>query len=458
MTKQKVQIPRLMIAGMSSGSGKTTITCGILQALINRGMTPASFKCGPDYIDPMFHGKVIGTKSSNLDVFFCGEKTVKGLLQQQTKGCDIAVMEGVMGYYDGTSLTGTEGSSYHVATVTDTPAVLVVNCRGMSNSIRAIVKGFLTLEEDSKIKGLIFNQISAGVYKAIKEEIEREYEGRVRVLGGIPKLPEEVSFQSRHLGLVTAEEVPEIKQKLHKLAEYMEQHVDLDALVELASEAAPVEEVIEDAVEAMDTPVRIGVAYDKAFCFYYSENLKLFEALGGELVYFSPMYDEKLPEGIDGLILGGGYPELYATELMENTSMRESIRQALGQRMPCIAECGGFMYLNKTIEGKEMVGYLDGHCENKNKLVRFGYASLEAASDQMLVKKGETIRGHEFHYYDCTENGATMTATKRNGTTYEAVVSNDRLYAGYAHLHFYSNKKAAKRFLEACADYAKEAH
>ncbi len=448
------QIPRILIAGTNSGCGKTTITCGILNALKLRGYSLSSFKCGPDYIDPMFHSRVIGAKSSNLDLFFCNEDVVKGLLYERSKLSQIAVIEGVMGYYDGSTVKGMEGSSYHIASVTKTPVILVFNCKGMANSILAMVKGFLTFESKHQVVGIILNQITESVFLVIKEEIEKEFGNKVVVLGGIPKLPKECQFESRHLGLITADEIKGLQEKLNLLSSIMEKHIDMVQLIRIANQAEQI--VIPTNWLGIAEPtfkVDIAVAYDKAFCFYYAENLSLLESLGAKLHYFSPIADRMLPEGMDGLILGGGYPELYKKELSENKEMRESMKLALKKGLPCIAECGGFMYLNQDIDGEDMVGYLSGSCRNQNRSVRFGYVTLKANKDQLLAKAGEEIRGHEFHYYDCTDNGTDFSATKKNGTSLEAGISNDNLYAGYVHLHFYSNISAARNFIARCAFY-----
>lgn len=402
----------------------------------------------------MFHSRVIGAKSSNLDLFFCNEDLVKGLLYERSKMSQIAVIEGVMGYYDGSTVKGMEGSSYHIASVTKTPVILIFNCKGMANSILAMVKGFLTFEAKNQVVGIILNQISESIFLVIKEEIEKEFGNKVTVLGGIPKLPKECQFESRHLGLITADEIKGLQDKLNLLSSIIETHIDMEQLIHIAKQAEQI--AIPNNWLGITEPtlsVDIAVAYDNAFCFYYEENLSLLESLGAKLHYFSPITDKKLPDGMNGLILGGGYPELYKKELSANQEMRKSIKSALKQGLPCIAECGGFMYLNQEIEGEEMVGYLGGSCRNQNRSVRFGYITLKAKKDQLLMKALEEIRGHEFHYYDCTENGADFTVTKKNGTSWEAGISNENLYAGYMHMHFYSNLGAAKNFVSRCALY-----
>lgn len=444
----KQTVPRVLIAGTNSGCGKTTVVCALLQALVNRNLRVGAFKCGPDYIDPMFHSRIIGAISANLDLFFFEENTAKYLLARNSSDRDVSIMEGVMGYYDGMGLTGTKASSYEVAQATDTPVVLVVNAKGASLSVLAAIHGFLTFYPDSKIRGVILNQCSPMTYGALAQAIEERFEGKVQPLGYLPKMAD-CTLESRHLGLVTAAEVKDLKEKMHILASQAEKTIDMDALLRLAGDAAdlaykPVE------LPRYETPIRVAVAKDNAFCFYYEDSLQALRDMGAELVEFSPLTDERLPENIHGLYLGGGYPELYAKQLSENVSMRESIRTALENKIPCIAECGGFMYLTQCIAGKPMVGYLPGECFDTGKLTRFGYVTLTAKKDNLLCKEGETIRGHEFHHWDVTEVGSSFTAKKSTGKMWDCVVANDHLYAGYPHFHFYANPAFAKGFYETC--------
>ena len=451
----KKKIPRIVIAGTSSGSGKTTVTCALLQALVNRGLKTASFKCGPDYIDPMFHAKVIGAESTNLDAFFCEAHLLRSLLVHHAEGCELSVIEGVMGFYDGMAMDSTVSSTYETAKITDSPALLVVGCHGMSNSVLAIIKGFLEFRSDHTLAGVILNQASPSMYPSMKSAIEKEFGHRLRVLGYLPPLPGDLILGSRHLGLITADEITGIKNKMQRLAEMAEKTLDIDGITTLARTAEAVEyEPIRP--EKVAEGVQIGVAYDQAFCFYYRDNLELLSQMGAELVYFSPMQDRKLPEGIDGLYFGGGYPELHAGTLSENADMLASVREALGRNIPCIAECGGFMYLTESIEGHKMAGYLNGECANTGKLTRFGYVRLTANEDHLLCGKGEEIRGHEFHYYDCTANGGAFTARKESGKQWDCVVAGKDLYAGFPHLYFYSNPKFAENFIKRCAEHQKE--
>lgn len=443
------KIPRILVAGSNSGCGKTTVTCAILQALVNRGMKISAFKCGPDYIDPMFHSRVIGAKSSNLDLFFFDENTLHALLAKNSAGSDVSIIEGVMGFYDGMGLTSTKASSYDLAQKTKSPVVLVVSAKGASLSVLAQIQGFLDFMPDHQIGAVILNQCSSMTYSALAQEILRRFGGRIKPLGHLPKLPD-CSLESRHLGLITADEVVNLKEKLQKLAEQAEQTIDLDALLALAEAA---EDVSYQPITVKEQePIRIAVAKDKAFCFYYEDNLCLLRELGAELVEFSPMEDPELPENIHGLYLGGGYPELYAETLQSNESMRRSVLRALEQGLPCIAECGGFMYLTEAIGDQSMVGFLPGTCYDAGKLVRFGYITLKAKADNLLCEAGDSIRAHEFHHWDSQNCGSGFIAQKSNQRWWEAVHIGPRLYAGYPHMHFYSNLNFAEHFYRTCIE------
>lgn len=443
----QVQLPRVLIAGTNSGCGKTTVVCGILQALLERQYPVASFKCGPDYIDPMFHSSILHTKCRNLDLrFFDGEK-MRYLLQNGSKNASLALIEGVMGYYDGVGVTE-EASSYAVAKATQAPVVLVIDAKGAALSLLATLKGFAELFPDGNIRGIILNRCSAMLYPRLAEAVKKQFSGKIRPLGFLPPLPD-CRFESRHLGLITAGEIDDLQEKLHKIALQTEQSIDLAGLLELAA-SAPVLEYKVPSLPPAGRPARIGIARDWAFCFYYEDNLELLRQLGAELVSFSPLDDAALPDGLDGLYLGGGYPELYPKQLAANSSMRESIRAALEKELPCIAECGGFMYLHEALSGWPMVGFLPGKCENTGHLVRFGYVRLQANRDNLLCGKGQTLQAHEFHYYDSDNPGDTFTASRSTGKSWPCAVTSHTLYAGFPHFHFYSDPQIAARFLAAC--------
>lgn len=444
--------PRLILAAASSGSGKTTIACAILQALTRMGEHPVSFKCGPDYIDPMFHRQVLGVPSRNLDLFFSDEATAAYLLQKNSENFSLAFIEGVMGYYDGIATT-TEASSWQLAKATQTPVVLVLNCKGMSVSIAAQLGGYLSYQPDSQIKGVILNQVSKSIYPEIKALIEQRYD--VAVCGYMPKMSD-CSLESRHLGLVTAEEIGDLQQRLEKLGEQAMQTIDLPLLLKIAAQAPALAVPAVQLPAPNPTPLRIGVARDKAFSFYYADNLELLEQLGAQLVEFSPLHDPQLPDDLDGLLLGGGYPELYADTLSQNRTLMAQIKAALQNGLPCIAECGGFQYLCEQLEGADsksypMVGFLPGSSFRTPSLRRFGYVRLTAQKDNLLCKKGEGFAAHEFHYWDSQHCGNGCIAQKPcRRSSWECVVCDENFWAGYPHLYFYANVQMAKNFLNRC--------
>lgn len=443
--------PRLLLCAPASGGGKTTLTCAILQALVNRGANPAAFKCGPDYIDPMFHSGIIGAKSRNLDLFLMGEAAVLRSLADNSAGAGLALIEGVMGYYDGIGLSD-QASAYHLARTTRTPAVLVLDGRGRALTAAAVVKGMRDFRPDSGIAGVILNRVSPMLYPRLREAIEGET--GVKVYGFLPNRPD-CALESRHLGLVTAAEVAGLKEKLSALAAQAEESVDLSGLLELARTAPalePPEAVLPEPVEGRP---RIAVAKDKAFCFYYADGLALLERLGAELVEFSPLNDGGLPEGTCGLYLGGGYPELYAEALADNRPMREEVRAAVLGGLPTVAECGGFLYLNQTLadgEGREwpMAGVFPGRAANTGKLGRFGYITLTAQTDGLLGPAGTKIPAHEFHYWDTDAPGSAFRAEKPQSTRgWDCAYHTPTLYAGFPHFHFCAARSAAQRFVAA---------
>ncbi|MCI5995591.1 MAG: cobyrinate a,c-diamide synthase [Blautia sp.] len=456
--------PRLMLAACASGSGKTMITCGILRALTKRGLHVSSFKCGPDYIDPMFHSRVLHTKSRNLDTFFTDREMTRYLFARAAKGTEISVMEGVMGYYDGMGLTSTRASSAELAEVTETPVLLIVNMRGMSLSALALIKGFLTYQRPCRIRGILLNQTSAMVYRKMKEQIEREL--HIPVYGYVPKVPE-LTLQSRHLGLVMPDEVEQLNEKLDRLAEVLEETLDIEEILKLAQTAPEVSEempetlarVIDGAADLREARPVIAVARDEAFCFLYEDNLKLLEGMGAQLKYFSPIHDTKLPQGAQGLLLYGGYPELNAKALSENVSVRGEIRKALGKGLPCMAECGGFMYLHESMEDMEgncypMAGVIEGKAYKTEKLGRFGYIGLEACEKGILGEGMEGLKGHEFHYFDSTSCGDSFLAQKPNGKrSWSCIHGRENAVMGFPHLYYHSCPEFAAEFLRKCARY-----
>lgn len=447
--------PRFLLGGVMSGSGKTTVACGLLQAFQNRGLRPSSFKCGPDYIDPMFHASVMGVKSGNLDGFFTDGQTMQFLLDRGAAGTDLSVLEGAMGYYDGIASTD-QGSSYAVAAATQTPVILVVPARGMGLSVAAVIEGYCRFRRDSRIRGVILNRISPGLYQELKREIEARC--GVRVFGYLPELPE-LTLESRHLGLHMPGEVGSLRDKLNRLAAQMERTLDFDGILALAQEAGP---LMRRGPELNPgSPVRLAVARDEAFCFSYRENLELLQDLGAELVPFSPLRDEQLPEGAAGLLLNGGYPELHGPALAENRAMRRAVRDRIHQGLPTVAECGGYLYLQQTLETEEgrfpMAGVLPGTGWNTGKLCRFGYLTLRSRRDSLYGPAGTELRAHEFHYFDTNDPGEAFDGVKPvRGTHWRCIHSRGNLLCGFPHAYLYANPSCAVHFLEACRRWEKE--
>jgi cobyrinic acid a,c-diamide synthase len=445
-------VPRILFGAAGSGSGKTTVTCAVIKALQNKGVEPAAFKCGPDFIDPMFHSKVLGAGSANLDLFLMGAQACKMLIAEKSGDAAIAVIEGVMGYYDGIGATD-ECSTYHLSKETGTPAVLIVECRGVSVTISAILNGIRNFRPDSNIKGVIFNRIKPSMYEFYKSIVESNTP--LVVLGYMPDMPE-CRFESRHLGLVTADEIGDLRVKIDRLAEQAAETVDLDAIIKMATNALPLEYVPQSFEKQFE--VKIAVARDNAFCFYYEDSLAVLKKLGAKILTFSPLAGELLPE-CDGFILGGGYPELYLEQISQNTDMLRSIHDAVADARPCLAECGGFMLLQKSIKDKNGVEYksagvIDGQAYMTERLTRFGYVRLTARRDNLLCAAGESIGGHEFHYSDSTTCGDSFVAQKPAGAKcYSCIEAGKTLFAGYPHIHFMGNVSFAVNFLTACQKY-----
>lgn len=466
--EKKKRSPGILLTAPASGSGKTAAACALMAALGEQGLDVRACKCGPDYIDPMFHREVLGLDSKNLDLFFSEpEELIRGYIRH-TEGADIAVTEGVMGYYDGMTLDSDRASSYDVARTLDLPVLLILPCRGASLSLAAVVKGMAEFRKDSRICGILLNRVSDMLYPRLKKMLESELRGMGLDIPVIGYLPESPCFrmESRHLGLVTPQELDGLKAQMKRAGELLSRTVDLELVRQIAEKAArSMKKEPDTAAEkalagSAEKALRIGVARDEAFCFYYKDNLTLLEDLGCTLIPFSPLRDSALPEGLDGLLLGGGYPELHGEELVGNTGMISSVREALEAGMPCLAECGGFMYLHEEMEdrnGKKwpLVGAIRGRTYPTGKLVRFGYVKIEnSAGTEGYLQPGEYVRGHEFHYWDSTDSGSDCLAVKPDGRRkWNCIHMDGSLFAGYPHLYLPSMRKFAERFVRQCREW-----
>ena len=446
---------QFLLAAPRSGSGKTTMTCALLMALKRRGCAPCAFKSGPDYIDPMFHRAVLGVESRNLDLFFSAPETVRTLYAKGAAGHGAAVCEGAMGFYDGLGGVSDRASAWHLADTLGLPVLLVVEPKGQSLTLAAELNGLVNFRTPSHIAGILLNNCTARMHALLAPMLEEET--GLPVLGFLPKLPEAV-IGSRHLGLYTAAEVENLQQKLALLADAVEEHIDWPRLLALCEKEPPVLPVQPETPPAR---VRIAVAQDEAFCFAYAETLEAFRDAGAEVVFFSPLRDTALPENIGGLYLPGGYPELHARELSENTSLLREIKRKIESALPTAAECGGFLYLGQSLTDAEgqswpMVCVLPGEAKDAGRLVRFGYATLSADSDSMLFRAGESFPIHEFHHWDSTANGVALAAKKPvGGAEWRCGSVNEHFYAGFPHL-YWAGTPLPQRFAAAAENYRRD--
>ena len=535
----------VMIAAPGSGSGKTMVTCGLLTLLKRKGYNPAAFKCGPDYIDGLFHRRVLGVENGNLDSFF---ETGTHMRQKLSRSMErhFVVAEGVMGYFDGLGGVSVQGSSFEIGSILGLPAILVVDGRGASLSLMALIQGFLEYDamlegkheekthdktdcdaecaagmqyeecrkrrwkeneenyheekshtsnglhgcvcgntdcheskdkKNNNIRGIFFNHMSPMIYNRIKPMVEELF--RIPVIGYLPEL-NFLHVGSRHLGLVLPDEIDGIREQLEQLADRMDENLEWEPLLKIAAEAGgrdgevPVREEagagqqtgnvagIKLGNEPGNIPhFRLGIARDEAFCFYYEDNLRAMEQAGARLVYFSLLHQEKLPDGLDGLILGGGYPENHGEALAANRTMRDSVAAAAASGMPILAECGGYLYLLDSLEGADgtvypMAGVLKGHGYRAGKTGRFGYITLGPNRCLPYLREGEEIKGHEFHYWDCDcgEDEFCMTAAKpKGGRSWSCMRTAKQVMAGFPHLYYPSCPGLVRRFAGQCVEY-----
>jgi cobyrinic acid a,c-diamide synthase len=458
-----MSIPGIVIAGTNSGCGKTTISMGIMAALADKGFAVQPYKAGPDFIDPMFHSFITGRECRNLDSWMLEDETVRYLYSNNAATADIAVTEGVMGFYDGIGGDSIKGSTADVSKMIGAPVVLVVNGEAMALSVAALVKGFAEFDKTVVVKGVIFNNIASDTHFKILKAAVENYTG-VTVLGYLRPV-NEIAIGSRHLGLVTSSEIIDLKEKTGLLSRQIQETVNLELLMKLSKETRDVGVVQAPFRIDIAGKAKIAIAKDEAFCFYYKDSLELLETMGAELAYFSPLRDLKLPEGIDGLYIGGGYPEVWAKELQENLSMKQDIKRHVSMGVPAYAECGGLMYLTDSIvtgEGGEfgMVGLIPGKSRMTSKLKRFGYVTVRLTEDTILGRRHSEIRAHEFHYSETIANPDIKTCyevSRRFGgipaQTWNCGFRIHNLIAGYPHMHFWANPSFAREFIQSCCEF-----
>ena len=452
-------IPRLVVSGTYCGAGKTTVTTALMAALSRRGLRVQPFKIGPDFIDPGFHRVVCGRPSHNLDGWMLTQSANLEIFARNAADADIAVIEGMMGLFDGYDALAEAGSTAEMAKWLKAPVLLVADGSAMARSAAALVAGFENFDSELDMAGVLFNRVGGqGHADLLREAVLANC--RAAPLGGLPQ-NEKIALPERHLGLVLARESL-TPNRLAAMAEWMEAYIDIESLLKLARGRSPALTIPRSAAAPHGgSRARIGVASDAAFCFYYQDNLDLLADCGAELVEFSPIADGDLPPDLDGLYLGGGYPELHAEPLSNNRRMRDAIRRFVKSGAPVYAECGGFMYLTSAIvdpAGREfpMTGIFPTRARMQERLVALDYIEAEAIENTLWLRAGERLRGHEFRYSNIDAMTPSIARRfrvhQKSGFRDEGYAAGSVL-AGYTHLHFRSAPPFARRFVGACSDY-----
>ncbi len=443
--------PRVVIAGVASGVGKTTVATGLMASLRARGMRVASAKVGPDFIDPGYHSLATGRPGRNLDSWICGEGSIAPLAARAAAGADLLVVEGVMGLFDGSSDGEPEASTASIARLIDAPVVLVVDASAMSGSVAALVSGYATFDPRTNVAGVVLNRVgSPGHGDLLREALEPL---GIPVLGVLLR-DDEFVWRDRHLGLVpVAEERPRIAASLGRLADAFEACVDIGALVSVAKRAGPrtvgAPLLPERVVPADERPLGLAVAGGPAFSFVYRDNLEALEAAGADVLGFDPLVDSALPEGTEALFVGGGFPEVYAKALSENSVLLTDLRSRFRSALPTWAECGGLLWLSRTLDGAPLAGVVPTDCVMSDRLV-LGYRSATARVPNPVAPVGRELRGHEFHYSSIEPEGEALELRSRFGTR-EGGFATEHLLASYLHLHLGGDPSPAARFVSAAA-------
>ena len=455
----RAPIPRLLIAATGSGAGKTTTTIGLIAALRARGLTIAAFKCGPDYLDPTYHARVSGGVSHNLDGWMMGRAAVAATFTRAARHAGIAVIEGMMGLFDGASPIDDEGSSAEIAKWLAAPVILVTDASGMARTVAAVAHGFTHFDPALRLAGLICNRVGSRGHLDLLRTASRE----VPVLGGLPENAA-AAFPERHLGLFSANEDQVPREIFDEWGRLASEWFDLDAIIAIARSATPlaIATAASDAGSRSATPrCRIGVALDDAFHFYYEDNLRRLEALGAEIVNFSPVRDRELPT-VDGLYFGGGYPEAVAHELATNQTMIAAVRAFAARGGPLYAECGGLMYLTRAIRTRDgatfpMAGLISADAVMHDRLQAIGYVEVETVAPSLLGPSGLRFRGHQFRYSTLEPDpGGIVRAYAVHpkwGNEFTEGYRAGNLLASYVHAHWASNPAAAAGLVESCAQF-----
>lgn len=456
---EKIKLPRIVIAGTASGVGKTTISVGIVAVLRNRGYRVQPFKVGPDYIDPSYLEQAAGNTCRNLDSWMASPQTVIELFNRASASADIAVIEGVMGLYDGYDGLSEQGSTAEVAKLLGAPVILIINGCSMARSAGAMALGYQAFDSDLNLAGVVINEISSGAhYRMVKDAVEHT---NISVLGCLAR-DSQIRFKERHLGLVPAVEGG-VQEKIKRLAETVEKSINIEAIIEISRSALPLKlpsTSIFPKKRADNRGVCIAVAKDKAFNFYYRDNLELLEAHGAHIAYFSPLADDKLPADTSGLYIGGGFPEVFALQLAKNKQIKMAIRDSVESGMPTYAECGGLAYLSREIvdfarSNHPMVGVIPYSCK-MGKSLTMGYREIKVLQDNILACQEEVLKGHEFHYshlegmFPSRDSFSFAYCLLGKGKQGKEGLVCKNLLASYIHLNFCGFPSLADNFVINC--------
>lgn len=438
--------PRIVVAGVASGVGKTTIATGLMAALRARGMSVANAKVGPDFIDPGYHALATGRPPRNLDSWICGEAAIAGLAGRAAKGADILVVEGVMGLFDGAADGRPEASTASIARLLDAPILLVVDASSMSGSVAALVHGYCTFDPSVRVAGVVLNRVGSPGHESLLRQALQPL--GVPVLGALRR-DDSFTWRDRHLGLIPVVEASaETTRSIDVLAEAITASLDLNAIVQVARSSP------DRHVEAPPSPRRVGtarvaVAAGPAFSFVYQDNLEALEAAGAELLPFDPRHESALPDGSTALYAGGGFPEVFVSALSENQPLQQDLRAKAADGLVIWAECGGLLWLSRSLDGHPLTGLLptDGTMGDR---LTLGYRTAELQADSPLGAAGDRLRGHEFHYSSLAPSGSALILRSRAGES-SAGFASPRLFASYLHLHLGNDPHRAERFVVAAS-------
>ncbi|WP_176229384.1 cobyrinate a,c-diamide synthase [Candidatus Hakubella thermalkaliphila] len=458
-----MRYPRVVLAGTNSSVGKTTVALGIMLALKKRNLKVQPFKVGPDYIDPTYHTQATGRACRNLDSWLLSPDTILELFERQAIKSDVSIIEGVMGLYDGVSDRSEKGSTALLSKILRCPVILIVDAHSLSRSAGAIVLGYQKFDKEVRIVGVILNNIGSSThYQWAKNSIEEKT--GIPVLGFLPR-DKNLHLPERHLGLIPTQEKELLQRSLcDRLAGLVDKNIDLDKVLKISQSARALPKFEKEifVTKSPSDKVTIALTLDKAFSFYYQDNLDILRSLGAEIMEFSPLEDKRLPQGIDGLYLGGGFPEIFACPLSKNLELKNQIRKLAEEGLPVYAECGGLMYLmEELVDFKEgifpMVGVFSGTVKMAAKLHSLGYVEMETVKNNILSHKGERNRGHVFHWsYLAAIPKDICFAYRMRNSKQELLLDGlirGNVLASYVHLHFASNVSFAKRFIESCREY-----